>query len=163
MTRHGHIQHIQGRRLSLLLVLLVVASFGSIRLVYAETCSQHSVPWWPQPNYSYNDSFVSLLGKSWSCWEGENYHHKGYSYGAQWPGNPLRKIRTTVDSWEEINGQICSQHWTADTGWLYGQFSATANTPMHHWVCTGTQSHDYVQLTIHYFGSDSNTATTGTR
>ena len=81
--------------------------------LYAASCS-HPVPpyphsWYP-PTWSYSDSFVSLFGETQQCWSGEQFSHKGHTFGAQYPGVPLSQIRVQVWDWEEL--------W--DSGFLHG-------------------------------------------
>lgn len=124
------------------------------RMVLATTCHIGSVPGWFPPEYGYKDSVLSLYGKTQICWDGELFSHQGYSYGSQYPGQPLPGgIRAYVRSWEEIDGSRCTSIYTKDSGRKYGVYSVWARTAYRHWECTGAISHYYVAKTTHYFNN----------
>ena len=151
-------------------VVLFFFMLIGIKFAYAESCSYepsntHSHP---SPTWSYSDSFVSLFAETQQCWSGEQFRHKGHTYGAQYPGNPLSQIRVQTSDWEELWGS--GQHYNcpdpnsefADSGWKYGVYDAWAITPYRQWTCSGGGSvfHIYAAWTTHFF-SPSNVQSTG--
>lgn len=146
---------------SLLIVATVLDTTAGSTPVYAQSCSQHSFPWWYPPTYSYSDSVLNLFGSTSLCWYGDQYQFRGYSYGSQYPGQPLSQIRSWIEYWEESDGSICYPPGiqTHDSGWKYNTYSVTVFTPWHGWYCSGG-NHDYIGHTVHYYGS-SFTADTG--
>ncbi len=157
----------------LLLSFLVLGITVVPQALYAASCS-HSVPpyphsWYP-PTWSYSDSFVSLFGETQQCWSGEQFSHKGHTFGAQYPGVPLSQIRVQVWDWEELWDSSGHRHVQcndpnsrfADSGWVYG-YDAWASTPYRVYKCSGGGGliHYYVAQSLHYFGGTSNTQWTG--
>ncbi len=156
-----------GMAVPLFVFLLIIGT----RFAYAESCNHTNPPYphsHPPPTWSYSDSFVSLFGETQRCWSGEQFKHKGHTYGAQYPGNPLSQIRVQVWDWEELWGS--AQHYNcpdpnseyANSGWKYGVFDVWINTPYRQWTCSGGGGlfHYYAAWTSHDFGP-SNTQSTG--
>ena len=105
--------------LILMPVLFEIRFDKATDITYAQSCTSSSRLGWYPPTYSYNSSFLSLYGKTQTCWSG-SYSQQGYSYGSQYPGQPLSKIKSLVQGWEEANGYMCANSYQIlDSGWKY--------------------------------------------
>ena len=155
--------------LGLLMASTIVLVFNLLSAQAASCTTTSSSDWYPG-TYNYNDSSLSLNGKSEICWSDGTYKHRGYSYGAVNAGGggtvPLAKIKTFNESWESISTNpypSCYDNGDRNSGWKYNTYSVWSPdrgyTPYH---CSGGSYHYYVGHTIHYFGATA-TAETGNR
>ncbi len=145
-------------RAMILILVICLSLAGSFSLALAATCTQPSAGPYP-PNYTYADSFLNLNGRTCNYWSGENLYQEAYSYGAQKNASgasiPLTQIKSVLVWWEETNGSQCTSPTTVNSGWKYNTFSAVAQSPSHHYICTGTSGHLYPAISTHYFGSST--------
>ena len=107
--------------------------------------------------YSYHDSFVSHTGCTNGTFfdgGGNNYWHTGYTWGSQYPGNPLSSVRVHVSSYDVADGNTCNIRVT-DSGNMYGVFSTGnwSTSPASVTTCTGQQYHNYYANGTHWFAS----------